>query len=185
MTDMSQGIDLNFGGVDAILGAVPVPDGVYVLRVEDAEVVATKDQKNHMIKVMFRVDVPEGSPVAQYNGRGVFDNWMLPNQDSQTPDNFKTTYGYLRGKLEVVTGEEWNGNKRLVPRELAGYKFKALVAKVDEGYGPQNKIRTYMRLSEDEQIGLTAPSAPRPQRNGGSPSPSEGGGAEPATRFRI
>jgi hypothetical protein len=185
MTD--SGINLDFGGVDAIMPGEPVPDGVYVLRVDDAQIIPTKDGRNNMIQVTCIVNCPENHPLSKYNTRRIIDNWFLPNPATQTPDDVRTTKGYLRGKLEMVTQKDWSQDgMRLVPRELAGYEFKALVAKVDEGYGPQNRIRRYMRLDAEMEIGLTTPS-PQPQlrRNESTHLPVGAGVGEAPGRFRI
>lgn len=177
MTDYTsdEGIDLDFGGVDSITGFMPVPTGAYSLEITEAAVVPTKDQKNRLIKVSMRVC--EG-PLA---GRSIgMDNWFIPNRVTQEQAKFETTAGYFKGKLEAVLSRTIGDNFKLNVRELPGTKFKGVVTLEDTGYGPQNKVTTYLRSDADlSNIVLPTPRPPVGTSNNASSGDTAGG------KFRI
>ncbi len=170
-------IILDLDGVDAIHGWMPVPSGLSVLPIDGASVVATQmggrpsEKKDRIVE----------GPMA---GRGLgIDRIFIPNREKQTPEAYATTAGYFKGKIEAITGRPYGG--RLNVREMIGLKYKALVLLVDEGYGPQNRIQTYLPLTADT-AGIVIPSGPvTPRPRGGD----NGGGAAQETaaagRFKI
>ncbi len=178
MTDMGitpgdQTINLDLGGVDAIHGWVPIPTGVYLLQVDDASVEATKKGGK---QIVFRMKVADGPLQGRSTG---IENVFIPNPLSQTPEAYRTTAGYFKGKIEALTGRQFGG--ALNVKELVGLKFKAIVTLVDEGYGPQNKITAWLPADANTD-GMVIPQAtPKPRQ-----AESNGGGqTQEAARFRI
>lgn len=174
----SEGIDLDFGGVDSIVGFVPVPSGGYVLEFTDAKIVPTNDKLGHNVEV--RIKIGDGALAGRSIG---IDRWYVPNKKSQDPKKYKATAGFFKGRLEAVYGREIEDNFRLNVRELPGMRCKAIVMLVDEGYGPQNKVTAYLSMSTDlSNIVLPTPSAPREKRGNGGGNAE--GDAKPG-RFTI
>lgn len=170
-------VDLNLDDVEAIHGWMPVPNGVYTLQVEDPVLTATK---NGGQQIEMKPRVVEGP----LSGRGLgIERIFIPNREKQTPEAYKTTAGYFKGKIEAITGVPYAG--KLNVRGLAGLRFKALVLLIDEGYGPQNRIQTYLPLSADTS-GIVIPQGQVTQRK--KDNSSAGGEVQDtaaAGRFRI
>ncbi len=169
-----EGIDLDFGGVEAITGFVPVPTGAYTLTITDASVEPTKDGTGK--NVVVRMKVAEGP----LEGRSIgMDRWYVPNRLVQEAKKYETTAGYFKGRLEAVFDKPIGDSFKLNVREMPGIKFKGIVMLVDEGFGPQNKVSAYLPISADlANVVIPQASTPRQQSNGG-------GAAAQAGRFRI
>lgn len=182
-------VDLDFGGVDPIQGSTPVPSGIYILEVVKAQIVGTSNGQGRMVKLESRVQerVDGGKAGTSFAGRLTFDNWFLPDRVSQTPDAYLTTRGYLRGKIEAVTGQTWDQDgMKLNVRSLPGNQYKALLVLEDRGYGLQNKVQRYLTLGEDHsQIivpsGVSTGGASKPGNGASAP----GQQAQASGRFRI
>lgn len=169
-----EGIDLDFGGVSAITGFVPVPTGAYTLMFRDVTIESTKDNtgKNVVVSMVVCDGPLEGRTIGK-------DRWYVPNRLVQEAKKYETTAGYFKGRLEAVFDKPIGDSFKLNVREMVGMKFKGIVMLVDEGYGPQNKVTAYLPLSADlANVVIPAPSAPRQPSNGGS-------AGEAAGRFRI
>ncbi len=171
-----EGIDLDFGGIDAITGFVPVPTGAYVLTFTDAVIEPTKDNTGRNVVVSMKV--ADGPLQGRSIGK---DRWYVPNRLVQEAKKYETTAGYFKGRLEAVYDKAIGSEFKLNVREMPGMKFKGIVMLVDEGYGPQNKVTAYLPLSTDlANVVIPQPSAPRQQQsNGGS------AGEATAGRFKI
>lgn len=169
-------VDLDLGDVESIHGWLPVPTAIYTLAIDDAVIEPTKDQKNK--NLVFRIKVAEGV----HAGRSIgITRAFIPNRETQTPDAYKTTAGYFKGKIEAITGKPYS---RFNVRELVGMKFKGLVVLKDDGYGPQNEIATWLPVTADTTgivIPQSAPVARPRQENGGGATQDTAA----AGRFKI
>lgn len=170
-------IVLDADGVAPIHGWVPAPSGVYTLQIEDAGVEPTS-KGGRQIKLRNRI--VEG-PLA---GRSIgIENIYIPDKERQDPEAYKTTMGYFLGKVEAITGKPYAG--RINARELVGMRFKAIVILEDRGYGPQNRISTFLPLNADTSgVVIPQPSGtakPRGDSNGGGAVQDTAG----AGRFKI
>ena len=175
--DTGGDIVLDSDGVAPIHGWVPAPSGVYTLQIEEASVEPTS-KGGRQIKVRNRI--VEGSLAGRSIG---IENIYIPDKEKQDPEAFKTTMGYFLGKIEAITGKPYAG--RLNARELVGMRYKAIVILEDRGYGPQNRISTFLPLNADTS-GVVIPQAtgvakPRGDSNGGGNVPDTAG----AGRFKI
>lgn len=171
-------IHLDLSDVESIQGWMPVPSGVYTLQVEEPHIVPTK---NGGKQIEFKNRVVEG-PMAN-RGLGI-ERIFIPDRERQTPDAYKTTAGYFKGKIEAMTGVPYAGTLNV--RALAGLRYKALVLLVDEGYGPQNKLQTYLPLSADTS-GIVIPQGVTVQKrkDGGNGAGGETQDTAGAGRFKI
>lgn len=160
----SEGIDLDFGGADAITGFVPVPTGIYLCEITEATIEETsKKDGNHNVVTVSRV--AEGP----LKGRSLGKDWrFIPNRDTQTPDKFVQTAGFFKGWLEGLYDRELpDKGFRLNVKELPSMKFYAVVILEDTGFGPQNNIKTVLPKSADvSNVTIPQPTL-RPQTNGG------------------
>lgn len=160
-----DGIDLDFGGIDSITGYVPVPTGAYVIEFVSASISLTKDKTGQNVEVTMRVG--DGPLAGRHIGK---DFWYVPNKKVQDPKKYATTAGFFKGRLEAIYGREIDGQFRFNVKELPGMRCKGIVTLVDEGYGPQNKISSYLSMDTDlSNVVLPQPTQPRARKgdNGG------------------
>lgn len=172
-------IEVDLEGIEAITGFVPVPNGVYVLDIARARLGKTKDKTGHNVLVTLRV--AEG----EFAGRTIgTDQWYVPNKKVQSPQKYKTTAGFFKGRIEAVMDAPWDG--RLNVQDLVERKFKAIVQNIDAGFGPRCEVSTYLPYSADvSNVQIPQATVVRPQRdNGGGAAAAPTGGGQPG-RFRI
>lgn len=180
----AEGIELDFGGVDAIQGFVPVPTGAYVLEIVRAKIAKTKDGTGH--NVVVNMKIAEGPLEGRSIGQ---DRWYVPNKKVQTPEKYKMTAGFFKGRLEAVYDAPQPDEITLNIQDLLDRKFKGIVMLVDDGYGPQNNVSAYLPYSADlSNVVIPTPTA-RPQRasggNGGAAASTAPTGEGQPGRFRI
>ncbi|MGH9982399.1 MAG: hypothetical protein ACRD8W_00395 [Nitrososphaeraceae archaeon] len=188
--DLGDEVDLDFGGVDPIKGALLLPNGIYVFEVGRASIIATQDGKGKMIKIESVVEsrIDGGRSDTSSSGQNFTENWVLPDRVNQTPENYLKTRGFLRGKIEAVTGETWDQDgMKLNVRSLIGCKYKAVVITKDDGkgYGPQNRIQRHMVMNEDHSQIVVPAGTTVARQSQGNGAASAGQPAPTGGRFRI
>lgn len=113
----------------------PIPAGDYVMEIEEVEDQVSK-AGNEMLNITF--NVAEG----EYEGRKIFEFYVLTEKAL-----------WKLKDLLVALGIDADGTVSLDSQDLVGEMF---IANVDiqeqEGYDPQNRIKTHKPLGDDHVI---------------------------------
>jgi hypothetical protein len=143
-----MGLNLNLEGVQE---NSPIPDGVYPVILNSAEVAPTK-AGGSMIKVQLKIQ--EGAPHA---GRVLFDQFNIENAN---PKAAQIGLGQLKTMMKAFGHK--NPNMLKSSEELIGLKGIVAVKVVDDGgsYGPQTRVRAYKPLAASEGGGFAPTTAP-------------------------
>lgn len=175
MADLADFYDENFddSAIEASKGfdASPLPNGEYLLQVENQEIVPTKDQTGVILKL--RYGVVDG----EFEGRKVFANFNIRNKSAQAQ---AIAIGEFKA-LCIATGLDYEHVKR--DTELLDHvPFRAMVGleKAQEGYAPRNRVTRYIPSDRIAPASRPAPQqAPAAQRQAPATKPAATGRAVP------
>jgi hypothetical protein len=135
-------------------GFEPVPEGIYTLKAVDAELKETKNGTGELIKVQFKVVEP-----SDYKNRVIFVNYNVVNASSEAE---------RIGRSQLASWARACGKPNITDTDkLLDRPFQARVD-VQEGsggYGPQNRIRSYVMPKADEAPRTAAPAATKPKED--------------------